>query len=87
MTAPEIAGGAAPGLFRTGVKREIVSNLSLIHIYSCLIVMAEYLDMPELLEHVRRNLNMIEAYFEPDMSVFTGNSTRQDNGTDVYADI
>lgn len=54
---------------------------------SCLIVMAEYLDMPELLEHVRRNLNMIEAYFEPDMSVFTGNSTRQDNGTDVYADI
>ena len=28
MTAPEIAGGAAPGLFRTGVKREIVSNIA-----------------------------------------------------------
>ena len=52
----------------------------------CLIVLAEYLNMPELLTFVRRNLKMIEVYFEPDMSVFTGNSTRQDNGTVAYAD-
>lgn len=51
-----------------------------------LIIMAEYLNMPELLVYVERNLTMMLAYFDPDMSVFTGNSTRQDSGARTYGD-
>lgn len=49
-----------------------------------LIIMARELNMPELLEHVRRNLDMMNCYIEPDFSVFTLNSRRQDNGKAVY---
>lgn len=38
------------------------------------------------LEAAARNLEMMFCYFEPDGSVFTGNSTRQDMGRKVYAD-
>ena len=46
-----------------------------------LITMAEICGMTELYEHVSRNLNMIMKYFEPDYTINTLNSTRQDLGT------
>jgi hypothetical protein len=49
-------------------------------------ILAEELDRPEYNEYALRNLRMMKAYFEPDMTVFTGNSTRQDYGTQVFAD-
>lgn len=36
------------------------------------------------LEHVSKNLSMMFTYFEPDGSIFTNNSTRQDRGKKVY---
>lgn len=36
------------------------------------------------LEYVSKNLNMMFTYFEPDGSIFTNNSTRQDRGKKVY---
>ena len=45
------------------------------------ILLAETLGMDELLEHVERNLDMVEMYFEPDHTVNTLNSSRQDAGT------
>lgn len=36
------------------------------------------------LEYVNRNLNMMFTYIEPDGSIFTNNSTRQDRGKKVY---
>ena len=38
------------------------------------------------LEAAARNLEMMYCYFDPDGSVFTNNSTRQDRGKKVYAD-
>ncbi len=38
------------------------------------------------LEAAARNLEMMTCYFDPDNSVFTNNSTRQDMGRKVYAD-
>ena len=38
------------------------------------------------LEAAARNLEMMYCYFDPDNSVFTNNSTRQDMGRKVYAD-
>lgn len=38
------------------------------------------------LEAAARNLEMMYCYFDPDASVFTNNSTRQDLGTKVYGD-
>ena len=38
------------------------------------------------LEAAARNLEMMYCYFDPDQSVFTNNSTRQDMGRKVYAD-
>ncbi len=38
------------------------------------------------LEAARKNLRMMLAYIDADDSVFTGNSTRQDNGHKVYLD-
>ncbi len=43
--------------------------------------MAEELNMPELYDHVARNLRMVMKYIEPDNTVNTLNSTRQDVGT------
>ena len=45
------------------------------------ILLAETLGMDELLSHVARNLTMVERYFEPDHTVNTLNSARQDAGT------
>ena len=49
-----------------------------------LLIVAEELDRPELLEHVRRNLDMVERYVEPDRSLCTLNSRRQDFGKKSY---
>ena len=38
------------------------------------------------LEAARANLKMMYSYFDPDETVFTNNSTRQDMGQKVYAD-
>lgn len=51
-----------------------------------LILMARYLKRPEFYEYVRRNLYMLRYYMEPDGSIFTMNSTRQDQGTKVWAE-
>lgn len=48
---------------------------------NALIVLAQELNMPELLDHVRRNLHMVMKYIEPDNLINTLNSTRQDVGT------
>lgn len=45
-----------------------------------LIMMAEELNMPELLDHVARSLRMSMTFMEPDNSLNTLNSTRQDFG-------
>lgn len=51
-----------------------------------LILMARYLNRPDIYEYVRRNLHMLRYYMEPDGSIFTMNSTRQDQGTRVWAE-
>ena len=38
------------------------------------------------LGYVERNLNMMMYYIEPDDKIFTQNSTRQDQGKDIYMD-
>lgn len=50
---------------------------------SLLIIMREA-DMPELIEPVLRNLNKLTYYIEPDGSVATLNSRRQDFGRKAY---
>ena len=45
------------------------------------ILLAETAGMEELLPYVERNLAMVEMYFEPDHTVNTLNSSRQDAGT------
>ena len=45
------------------------------------ILLAETAGMEELLPYVERNLTMVEMYFEPDHTVNTLNSSRQDAGT------
>ena len=47
-----------------------------------LIMMAEELNMPELLDHVARSLRMSMTFMEPDKTLNTLNSTRQDFGKD-----
>lgn len=49
-----------------------------------LIILAHELNRPDLLEYVKRNLYMTTKYFEPDETLFTLNSTRQDVGTKTY---
>ena len=46
-----------------------------------LITLAEICGMTELYDHVTRNLNMVMKYIEPDYTINTLNSTRQDVGT------
>lgn len=53
---------------------------------NALILLSEELGRPDLLEHVRRNLEMLLTYLEPDGSLYTGNSTRQDQGKRFYPD-
>jgi len=41
---------------------------------------------PSLLDYVDRNLTMMLTYLDPDHSIFTANSTRQDRGVKVWMD-
>lgn len=52
-----------------------------------LLILAQETGKMELLTNVKRNLEMMPAYFYPDFSVFTQNSTRQDKGSRVWADL
>jgi hypothetical protein len=45
-----------------------------------LILMADHLDQPDLLEHVRSSLNFLARMLHPDWSIVTATSTRQDRG-------
>ncbi|NLC68387.1 MAG: hypothetical protein GX754_06305 [Clostridiaceae bacterium] len=47
---------------------------------NALIILSEEMNREDLLEHVKRNLDMMFTYVEPDWSLFTYNSTRQDKG-------
>lgn len=49
-----------------------------------MITIAETLEDDSYFEYVNRNLNMMLKYIEPDGSIFTNNSTRQDRGKKVY---
>lgn len=49
-----------------------------------LIIMANELGRPELLDPVARNLEMVLNYIEPDETLFTANSRRQDRGSRIY---
>ncbi|MFO7611174.1 MAG: hypothetical protein R6W99_01630 [Clostridia bacterium] len=49
-----------------------------------MIILAEELGKWELLDHVGRNLYMMFTYLEPDDSLFTMNSHRQDFGQQMY---
>ncbi|WP_094548064.1 hypothetical protein [Petroclostridium xylanilyticum] len=51
---------------------------------SAMIMLAEESGDESYLEYVDRNLKMMFTYFDPDGSVFTNNSTRQDRGQKVY---
>lgn len=46
-----------------------------------LIILAQVCGMTEMYDHVARNLRMVEKYFEPDLTINTLNSTRQDVGS------
>ncbi len=46
---------------------------------NALIMLSQETGREQLLEDVRRNLDMMFTYIEPDGTIFTGNSTRQDN--------
>ncbi|MFO7637099.1 MAG: hypothetical protein R6W96_07305 [Clostridia bacterium] len=47
---------------------------------SSLMIIAEELGRNDILGHVRRNMDLLYHYIEPDMSVFTQNSRRKDKG-------
>lgn len=49
-----------------------------------MIMIAKATDDPSYLEYAKRNLYMMLSYIEPDGSIFTNNSTRQDRGKKVY---
>lgn len=52
-----------------------------------MIILAEETNDISYLEYVKRNLDMMITYFEPDGTIFTGNSSRQDRGQKIYPDI
>ena len=60
----------------TGIYN-VVNNRSLL-------IMAEILQRPELMDPVQRNLRMVLHYLEPDGSLFTAASRRQDRGRTSY---
>lgn len=51
---------------------------------TAMITMSEELGDKHYLDYVKRNLQMMLSYIEPDGSLFTNNSTRQDKGLLVY---
>lgn len=53
---------------------------------NALILLSEATGRGEFLEYVRKNLEMIILFLEPDGSLYTGNSTRQDQASKFYPD-
>jgi hypothetical protein len=53
---------------------------------TALITLYEETGNAKFLEYVRKNLEMMLTFLEPDDSIFTQNSTRQDKGKKLYAD-
>lgn len=53
---------------------------------NALMILAEELDDDTLLDPVAKNLEMMFSYLEPDGSLFTWNSTRQDKGEGAVGD-
>ncbi len=51
-----------------------------------LLILAQELNMPNLLHHVKRNLYLMLGFINDDYSIFTENSTRQDKGNTIYAE-
>lgn len=51
---------------------------------ACMVTIYEETKNEKYLKYVNKNLEMMLTYFEPDGSIFTGNSTRQDNGKKAY---
>lgn len=51
-----------------------------------LLIIAQELGKTELLEYVRRNLEMMSVFYHTDFSIFTENSKRQDKGTVPFAE-
>lgn len=51
-----------------------------------LLLIAEHLNRPEYYTFAEKNLAMMEHYIEPDGSIFTMKSTRQDNGCKIWAE-
>ncbi|MCR5154647.1 MAG: hypothetical protein K6B75_07360 [Lachnospiraceae bacterium] len=49
-----------------------------------MITIGDVLGDPAYYEYAKRNLTMMLTYLEPDDSIFTNNSTRQDRGVKVY---
>lgn len=49
-----------------------------------LLQIALSLEKPELLSYIEQNLKMLISYFQPDGSIFTGQSHRQDRGNKVF---
>ena len=62
----------------TGNYNEVV-NMTMLILY-------EETKDPFFLGFVERNLHMMQYYFEPDDTIFTMGSTRQDQGKSMYAD-
>jgi hypothetical protein len=60
-------------------------NYNMVNNDQMLILAAERRD-PSFLAYVDRNLEMMLSYIEPDGSVFTNNSTRQDRGVKTWLD-
>ncbi len=62
----------------TGNYNAVVNN--------AMIAMYEESGSEDFLEYVRRNLKMMLYYIDPDDTIFTQNSTRQDQGKQMYPD-
>ena len=62
----------------TGNYNAVVNN--------AMMAMFEATGNEEFLGYVRRNLNMMLTYIDPDDTIFTQNSTRQDRGKQEFAD-
>jgi len=62
----------------TGNYNAVVNN--------AMMAMFEETGNEEFLGYVRRNLDMMLTYIDPDDTIFTQNSTRQDRGKQEYAD-
>lgn len=62
----------------TGIYNVVYDN--------ALIILAKEMGRWEYLDYVKKNLEMMLTFIEPDGTIYTGNSTRQDRGNKYYPD-